>query len=155
MRYTRITTMLTGLALAALAGTATAQDAGEPKDLVEYRQAVMSSLGGHTGAIGRIVKGQVDADHVMAHAEAIAATAPVVEDIWWENSGFDDYDRTNALPEIWSQPDDFQDRIDEFQAAARDFVEAVETGERARIIEGFRALGNSCGGCHDNYRYEE
>lgn len=155
MRYTRTTLLLTGLALAALAGGAMAQEAGKPKDLVEYRQAVMSSLGGHTGAIGRIVKGQVDADHLMAHAEAIAATAPVVEDIWWDNSGFDDYDRTDALPEIWEQPDDFQAKIDDFQKAARGLVDAVETGERARIIKGFKALGSSCGACHDSYRFEE
>ncbi|MDZ7748693.1 MAG: cytochrome c [Halofilum sp. (in: g-proteobacteria)] len=140
------------LALALFAGGAWAQDAGKPKDLVEYRQAVMSSLGGHTGAIGRLVKGQVDADHLMPHAKAIAATAPVVDDIWWENSGFDDYDRTDALPEIWQQPEDFQAKIDDFQAAAEGLVEAVETGERGRIVEGFKALGNSCGGCHDSYR---
>lgn len=134
---------------------ALAQDAGAPKDLVEYRQAVMSSLGGHAGAVARILKGQVDVDHLMVHAEAIAATAPALDDIWWDNSGYESYEKTDALPKIWEQPDDFRSKIDRFQAAADDFVGAVESGERGRILEGFKALGDSCGACHDSYRYEE
>lgn len=134
---------------------ALAQDAGKPKDLVEYRQSVMKSLGGHAGAVARIVKGQVDVDHVLLHAKAIAATAPAVEDIWWDNSGYGDYEKTNALPKIWEQPEDFQSKIDALQSAAKEFVAAAETGERGEIIKGFKALGDSCGGCHDSYRYEE
>ena len=163
MTPSRLSTLqraLTSLALAGLlaaggAAGATAQDAGKPKDLVEYRQAIMSSLGGHAGAAARIVKGQVDADHLMQHAEAIGATAPTVDDIWWDNSGYDDYEKTDALPKIWEQPDDFQSKIDQFQTAAQEFVAAVETGKRGQIIQGFKALGDSCGGCHDSYRYEE
>lgn len=151
---------LGALALAALVAGAAglpaqAQDAGKPKDLVEYRQAVMSSLGGHAGAAARIVKGQVDVDHLMHHAKAIAATAPAVDGIWWDNSGYDDYEKTDALPKIWEQQDDFEKKVDAFQSAAEDFVAAVETGERGEIIKGFKALGNSCGNCHDTYRYEE
>lgn len=142
-----------------LAGTGAAavqaQDAGNPKDLVEYRQAVMRSLGGHAGSIARIVKGQVDVDHLQAHAEAIAATAPAVSDIWWDNSTYDDYEKTDALPAIWENPDDFQSKIEDFQTAAEEFVAAVETGERSQILQGFQALGKSCGDCHDDYRYEE
>lgn len=149
------TAALTALFIAAPTSEALAQDAGAPKDLVEYRQAVMSSLGAHTGAVARIIKGQVDVDHLMLHAEAIAATAPALDDIWWDNSRYEDYEETNALPEIWEQPDDFQSKVDRLQSAARDFVDAVGTGERGRILEGFKALGDSCGGCHDDYRYEE
>lgn len=151
----RAMAVLTALITAAACPGALAQDAGTPEDLVEYRQAVMSSLGGHAGALARILKGQVDVDHVRRHAEAIAATAPVLDDIWWPNSTYEDHDDTDALPAIWEQPDDFQSRIDRFQAAADDFVEAAGTGERDAILEGFRALGDSCSGCHDNYRYEE
>lgn len=113
----------------------------------------MSSLGGHAGALARILEGRVDVDHVMVHAEAIAATA--LDDIWWDNSGYERYGETDALPKIWKQPDDFRSRIDRFQAAASDFVEAAESGERGRILQGFKALGESRGACHDSYRYEE
>ena len=155
MASVRLTLALAGLMLLNLPAVAPAQEAGKPKNLVEYRQAVMSSLGGHAGAVSAIVKGQVDVDHLLPHARAIAATAATVDDIWWDNSTYEDYEKTDALPKIWQQPDDFQERIDKFQTAAKDFVDAVETGERGRIIQGFKTLGNSCGGCHDNYRYEE
>lgn len=145
----------TCVGMLAAAAPAAAEGAGKPEDLVKYRQNVMSSLGGHAGAIAKIVKGQVDANHVMHHAEAIAAIAPTVDDIWWDNSGYDDYKNTDALPKIWENPDDFQAKIDQFQTAAQDFVKAAETGERGQIIKGFKRLGDSCGACHDNYRYEE
>lgn len=154
MARSRTTAALAALIIGA-SGGAQAQEAGAPKDLVEYRQAVMSSLGGHAGALARILKGRVDVDHVMVHAQAIAATAPALDDIWWDNSGYESYEETDALPKIWEQPDDFQNRIDRFQAAASDFVEAAESGERGRILQGFKALGESCGACHDSYRYEE
>ena len=155
MKRTRSAAVAATVSLLVAAGGAAAQEAGKPKDLVEYRQAVMSALGGHTGAIARIVKGQVDVDHLRLHARAIAATAPAVDDIWWENSRYQDYGKTDALPKIWKQPEDFRDRVDDFQSAATGLVEAADTGERGRIIEAFKALGNSCGGCHDHYRYEE
>lgn len=143
------------LGLLAASGPAAAQDAGKPEDLVKYRQNVMSALGGHAGAIAKIVKGQVDADHVLQHARAIAAIAPTLDDIWWENSGYDAYKKTDALPKIWENTDDFEAKIDQFQTAAQAFVTAAETGERGRIIQGFKQLGDACGACHDSYRYEE
>lgn len=155
MSRLRAMAVLTALSAAVAAPGALAQEAGAPEDLVEYRQAVMSSLGGHAGAVARILKGQVDVDHLMHHAEAIAATAPVLDDIWWDNSRYEDYDDTDALPEIWKQPDDFRGKVDRFQSAAGDFVAAVETGERGEILQGFKALGDSCSACHDDYRYEE
>jgi len=140
-------------AVVALATPAVAADA--PKDLVEYRQAVMSSLGGHAGAIARIMKRQVSYDHIVPHAEAIAATAPVVDDIWPKNSQPGDYEKTDALPEIWAQPQAFQDKIDDMQSAAEDFLAAARTGEDDKILAAFKSLGDSCGACHDDFRAED
>src|SRR5690606_18545727 len=51
------------LTTAVLLGPGAALAADEPKELVEYREAVMTSLGGHAGSIARIVKQQVSYDH--------------------------------------------------------------------------------------------
>lgn len=154
-RLPMVAAALTGLIAGGVAFAVPAQEAGEPEDLVEYRQAVMSTLGGHTAAISSILRGKVDVDHLKLHAEGIAATAPAMSDIWWDNSQYDDHDETDALPEIWKEPDRFRNRIEQFQSAADDFVDAVETGERQEIVQGLTDLGDSCSACHDDYRYEE
>ena len=147
----RVTLALATAAVLAGSGTALAADA--PKDVVEYRQSVMSALGGHAGAIARIVKQQVSYDHIQAHADAIAATAAAVSDIFPENSGPGDYEKTDALAKIWEQPDKFQDAVEQFQTAAQDF-KAAAGGDRGEVIRAFKALGDSCGNCHDSYRAE-
>ncbi|WP_161958780.1 c-type cytochrome [Ferruginivarius sediminum] len=128
--------------------------AAEPKDAVEYRQAVMASLGGHAGAISRIVKQQVDYDHIAQHAEAIAATAPLVEDIWPDNSKPGDYEKTDALAKIWDEPDAFQEKVDKLKVEAEDFLAVAKGGDQGEVIAAFKELGQSCGGCHDDYRAE-
>jgi len=143
-----------GIGIAAI-GPATAQDAGKPKDLVDYRNKVMHGLGNHAGAAAKLVKGKVDADHLQHHADAIAAIAPAVEDIWWDGSGPDSGVDTRAKANIWSEMDEFEDKIDDFQTAAENFQGAVDGGNRGQIIKAFKALGDSCGACHDTYRAEE
>ncbi|MEX0759358.1 MAG: cytochrome c [Tistlia sp.] len=139
--------------LVALSGAALAAD--EPKNLVDYRSAVMRSLGGHAGAIAAIVKQQVSYDHVAAHAEAIAATAPAVRDVFPENSGPDDYAETDALPAIWENPEDFAEALEAFETAAAAFPAAAQSGDRAQILEAFQKLGGSCGACHEDFRAED
>lgn len=138
-----------------IGASAPALAADQPKDLVEYRQAVMSSLGGHAGAIARIVKRQVGYDHIVPHARAIAATAPVVGDVWPDNSKPSDYEKTDALPEIWQQPEDFRKKIDTFEEAANNFLATAQDGDDAEIVAAFKELGQACGGCHDDYRAED
>lgn len=132
-----------------LAGSA---EADEPKDLVEYRQAVMSGIASHTGAIARMVRGDVSYDHILPHAEALAATTPTVADVWPENSGPNAYDDTGALARVWDEPDRFQGMVDDMIAASDTFLAAAETGDRAEIVSAFQQLGASCGACHDDYR---
>ncbi len=46
----------------------------EPQNVIKYRQAVMKAIGGHTGAIVGVVKGEVSyVGHVAAHARGINA----------------------------------------------------------------------------------
>lgn len=136
--------------------SAPAAAADDPKNAVEYRQAVMKSLGGHAGAIAKIIKGQVSyTGHIADHAQAIAATSELVGDVFPENSGPDDYADTDALPAIWEEPGEFQQTVDDFVAAAQDFAEAAQSDDRQTVIAGFKKLGDSCGACHDDFRKED
>lgn len=147
--FAALTTALVLISLPAAA-------ADDPKNAVEYRQAVMKSLGGHAGAIAKIVKGQAShPGHIPEHAEAIAVTSELVADIFPENSGPNDYADTAALPAVWEKPDAFRKTVDDFVAAAQDFAEAAQSDDRQTILAGFKKLGGACGACHDDFRKEQ
>ena len=135
----------------AVAGSfSVAQSTGE--GAIKYRQSVMSAIGGHMGAIARIVRGEADqGDHLLAHAQAISALSGMVTDAFEENAEGADND---ALPEIWSDWDGFAGKAGDLETAAAAFVAAVETGDGAAIGEALGGVGNGCQGCHENYRAE-
>lgn len=146
----RLSLALLSAVLLTASGAAIAADA--PKGLVEYRQKVMDALGAHAGAIAAMVKGQVSYDHLAAQADALAATAPMVRDVFPDNSGPLDYQKTDALPAIWDKPEEFKKAVDKFEAAAAAFPAAAKSGDKAKVLAAFKELGGSCGNCHEHFR---
>ena len=141
-----------GLALG-VAGQGLAADS--PEAAVKYRQSVMKAIGGHMGAIAAVVKGEVShGPHVANHARGIQDMSLIVPDIFPPNSTYDDYNKTDALPEIWKQPEKFKQAVQAFQAAAADFAQVAESGDSGAIAAGLGALGKACGGCHKPFRYK-
>lgn len=118
---------------------------------IKYRQGVMGAVGGHMSAMAAILRNQVHFDQFRLHADAMADLADVVPHVFPEGSGDG---KTEALPEIWEEPEDFESRLDDFVKAARGISAAAETGEMSEIGPAIDALGKSCKGCHDNYREE-
>ncbi len=142
-----------GLAVG-LAGQALA--AGSPENLVKYRKSVMKAIGGHTGAIAAVVKGEVSfGAHVANHARGIKDMSLIVPDIFPANSGPMDYADTGALPEIWEQPAKFKQAVTDFQSAAAKLADVAETGDGQAIADGLGALGQTCGGCHKPFRQKK
>ena len=58
--------------------------------------------------------------------------------------------KTEALPAIWENPEDFAERLDAFREAANGLRAAAETG--GDMAAAIQQLGQACKGCHDNYR---
>ena len=147
-----ISVLTAGLLLAA-AGQVLADT---PENQVKYRQAVMKSIGAHFGAIASVVKGEASyGPHVVHHARSIKEMSGLVGDIFPPESNYDNYNKTNALPEIWKEPEKFKQAVEAFQAAAVKFAEVAESGDLQAVGGQMGALGKSCGGCHKPFRYEE
>ena len=71
---------------------------------VKYRQNVMKAIGGHTGAIGAVVKGEVNDDAgAMHHAIALAESALAAGTAFGPDSK-----GGAALPAIWEKTDEFK-----------------------------------------------
>lgn len=146
------------LAMGVCAGLAQqALAAGEPENVIKYRQSVMGALGGHAGAIAGVVKGEVGfTDHVAAHARAISETSKLVVEVFPEGTsdaaGFD----TRALPKIWEDWSGFKEAAEKLEAESAKLVEIAENGGDTRAIGAqFVAVGKACGGCHKPFRAEK
>lgn len=118
------------------------------EDQVEYRQEVMSAIGGTMGAIGKILKQEVNRpDDIAPLAAALAELATTAQNVFPEGSEGGD-----ALPEIWEESEDFAERLTALKEATSTFRETAKSGDMAQIGSAVREVGQSCRGCHMRFR---
>ena len=138
-----------GLTLAVSVLLATGAVNAAEEDLVKYRQNLMKSISGNMSNIVAIIKGEVPyGDNIALHAEQLAALAPLALPAF-ETEAMSD--KTEALPEIWENWDEFEQSALTFEEKSLAFSEAVKGGDRARIGPALGELGDSCKGCHDDF----
>jgi cytochrome c556 len=115
---------------------------------VEYRQEVMSAIGSTMGAIGKILKQEVDRpDDLAPLAGALAELANTAQSVFPEGTEGGD-----ALPEIWEESDDFTERLVALKETANAFRDVASTGDMSRIGPAVGELGQACRACHTSYR---
>jgi cytochrome c556 len=120
---------------------------------IKYRHAVMDAMAGHTSAFSMIAFGMVDhPEFLQSHANALADAGAQLKMLFPEGSGEGE---THALPAIWEEPEKFAAAIEEAEKATAALRDAAASGDRKTIVGAFKALGQSCKGCHENYREEE
>lgn len=117
---------------------------------IEYRQLVMGAIGSNMGAIGGIMKNQLAlpgavANHARQMADAAKLIAPAFERK--VTAG-----KTDARPEIWSDWAKFEAAAADYGKAAANLATAADGNDPAAVGLAVRALGESCGGCHESFR---
>ena len=143
------TTIITALLVAA----APAALAENPEDFIKYRQAMMKAIGGHTGAASQIVRGKVNPEGALQmHANALAELSKDISSLFPEGS---DFGETKAKEEIWSDWAKFEKAADETRTATTVFAEAVTSGDADKIGAAFKGVGDSCKGCHKDFRQKD
>lgn len=152
---------LTLLAAVTLAVSVQAQDdEPTPEELAqsatETRQAVFKLLAFNMGPIGGMARGQVEFDAALAerNARRIAALAPMIPELFAARDTRDFDVETEALPVIWDNMDEFQEKAATLEEAALTFAETASGGDRAQVLGGLRAFGATCGNCHDDFRVD-
>lgn len=146
-------TLTAVLGLAALA--ATAQTAPISADTaVAIRQGLMLQMASDMGVLGAMTKGDAAYDQTAATQAAnnIAAVASVLSlQQFPAGSENGKADKSHALAEIWTKPDDFLARITDLNDAASIMKDAA--AKDAGAIKGSMAqLGAACSACHKAYR---
>ena len=143
----------TAIASLTLCASALAQSTTfkNPGDAIEYRQAALHVMGHHFGHLGAMASGKLpfDAKAAQADAELVAVLAKLPWTAFVDGSDKGD---TSAKPEIWSQPDKFKADAQKLQDAVAKLVEAAKTGRQDAVKAAFSAAGETCKGCHDEFR---
>ncbi|MFT4863464.1 MAG: cytochrome c556 [Pseudohongiellaceae bacterium] len=156
-----IMVLLTALAVLASGSlfTATAQDAPTPQEVaagaVDTRKSLFKLLRFNLIPLVGMAQGApFDAAIAERNGRRIAALAPMIPDVLAHDTrGFDV--ETTALDKIWDNQPDFADKAQALVDNATAFADAAATGDRGTALGAFRALGGSCGNCHDDYRVDE
>jgi cytochrome c556 len=139
---------ITAFILAASAMVATVAIAAEPQ---EMRQESMKAVGGATGALSKMAKGETpfDAAAAVAAFTTMNTVAKTYADLFPAGSetGFE----TEASPKIWEAIDDFKAKVAKFEAdtaaaAAMTFADAGAVGAALGTVAG------NCKACHEVYR---
>jgi cytochrome c556 len=149
--FSRLSIPVTGIALLASASQAVIAEGSFEKE-IEYRQGVMNILSWNSKAVGDMLKGKTpyDADKVKIHARDIASAASL--DIL---SGFPEESESpesDALPDIWMDFGDFEQKLADFRNAADNFNTAAQSGDQATVGTAMKDLGAACKSCHKKYK---
>ena len=141
-----------GLATALLVTAAAhAQDAAKADEgSIKYRQSLMESIGGDMGAIADLMKyGMPLLGNAAVHAEGMNAHSKLIASAFERKVTAG---RTDAKPEIWNKPDEFQQKAKDFETETAKLVEAAQSKDPAKIGPQLKATGKACGSCHDTFR---
>lgn len=142
-------TWLVWTILAALVVAAPAR-AADDDVYIEYRQTLMKGVGADMGAISDILKhGLPFTANIAIHANRLENAAQLIPSAFERKTA--DV-ATDAKPEIWAKPDEFEEAIEGFARAADALEDAADDGDPAQIQAAFKGLGKACGDCHKPFR---
>jgi cytochrome c556 len=143
------------LIAAACAGTALAQQAPKPENLIRWRQSAFQVVAWNSGRIKASLDAGYNKDQVLRSANAIAAIA---------NSGLGSlfaqgtesgkgWHDTTAKPELFANGAKFAELGGEFGKESSELVRVVSSGgDAAAVKDQFGKLQKTCKSCHDEFR---
>lgn len=147
----RVASLALAASAFALCASASAQFA-KPEDALKYRQSVMFVMSQHFGRIGAMVNGKAPYDPAAAaqNAEVVA----MMSHLPWPGFGaaYNELKPTKAKPEVWSDAARFKENSEKLQDATAKLVAAAKTDNLDNLKTAFGQTGQTCKGCHDNFR---
>lgn len=125
----------------------------EMKQLVDARKLNFLDLGAAFKAVGDELRaGRSNSATVQFSVDAVARYSTQVSQWFPEGTGPESGFRTDALPAIWEQPEEFAAALRDFEARAALFAEASRSGDASALQTNFQLVGATCVSCHDKFR---
>ncbi|MDD2668784.1 cytochrome c [Zoogloea sp.] len=139
------------------ASASMAQQAPKPEQVIKWRQSVYQVLAWNNGRIKNNVEGTYNKDEVIRAANAIAAIA---------NSGLGalypagtetgkGWRETTVKPELFTETAKAGEAAKKFITESNELAKLAATGDAAAVKVQFGKLGQTCKGCHDDFRKKD
>ena len=152
MRKIGMVGALVGLMTLVLGSTAL-HAADDDNARVQYRKGVMSSVGGHMGALACHVKGQCNLDpKVLKRAAGSIAFLGELSIAAFKVPTPTATEKTTSHARIWTEWEGFEKGLRGMSQKVTALKAAAATGDRAVMGPALGAVGKQCKGCHDHYR---
>jgi len=116
-----------------------------------YRDALMLLIARKNGILGAMSRGEAPDDRALftkSASDLVVLAGMVAEGFRQEGVAAG----SRALPDIWTNMDDFDDRLDDMVAAVAAVSDAAQSGDFEGAKELAGDVGPTCGGCHRPYR---
>ena len=123
------------------------------KDPVSLRMQMMKNTGAAMGMAGKMAKGAMDYDPVVAEAafRIMNAAAAGFGSVFPEGSMTE---KSEASPKVWSDAAGFEAAAAKFLADTTMAVEA-KPQDKAAFMKVFGQVASNCKGCHQDYRVKK
>ena len=133
------------------AGVALAES--DPDSAIQYRKAVMGTVGSNMKASALILQGKVEfKDALAGHAHALAEAAKLAPAAFKQNTDGKGGEKTTATGKVWSDWAKFEDGLKALASESAKLAELAKGGDMAATGAQLGAVGKTCKGCHDNFR---
>jgi cytochrome c556 len=126
----------------------------KPDVMVKQRQAAMTLQGKYFGPLGGMAAGRVPFDAAVVSRNA--GYLEILTKMPWD--GFDastSSEKSNALPEVFSNTAKFKQAADNLQVEIGKLVTVAKGGNEADIKAAIATAGKACGACHDDFRVKQ
>jgi cytochrome c556 len=139
---------------AAGGGAAAAEDDSPEGQAFQFRVGLMHAVAWKVGKLRAMAQGDIPVDEAAAvkHARDTASIAAMMPEGFIPNSAVKG---SAALPEIWTNFSDFQQKAKDLENAATALADAAQANGFESAKGMVQPVGQSCGGCHRPYRRRE
>ncbi len=149
--------LVAGVTLAGIAGSAAAQVIGKAEDQIRWRQSAYQTMAWNMGRIKANIEGSFNKDQVVQAANVIQAIAnsgmgALYQPDTQNGKGWRD---TNVKPEFFKEGDKVKELAMAYVKQANEMATVATSGDAGAVKAQFGKLGESCKACHDKFRKEE
>ncbi|WP_246592301.1 c-type cytochrome [Aminobacter anthyllidis] len=141
------------LAVAVLAtGAAVAHEGA--MGVIAERMTMMKEMADSMKTVGEMLNGRKAFDARVAQESVASLHKNCHQSREQFTSGTNEH-ASRASPAVWEKPAEFQAEMEKFDAAVKTLVAASEAGSLDEMRLPFKVVGQSCSGCHEQFRSAE
>ena len=150
----RMITAAAGFAALLVAGVVVAEAQNAPAEVIKQRQEIMKANGAAAKTLADMMKGEKPYSQDAAHQAAVTINdnSKKIPSMFPAGSGTEAGVKTGALPAIWQNKTDFDEKSKKLEEESAKLVAA---NDEAAVKAQFGNVGKACGGCHETYRSKE